>query len=93
MDSSLVKADRLCPVYEKGVLEFLEHAKKYLHGNNEIFYCSCVTCWNINKTKIQRKKYSTNLCYDGIYQNCTIWTWHGEIDKKKTNYDVTKTWS
>ena len=74
-----MKADRLGPVYEKGVLEFLEYADKNLPDNNGIFYCPCVVCANINKGTKDDIFY--HLCSKGICQNYTIWTWHGEVDK------------
>ena len=49
MDRSWMKVDRLGPLYEKGVLEFLEFAKKKVPDNNRIFYCPCVVCGNIRK--------------------------------------------
>ncbi|CAK8535231.1 unnamed protein product [Lathyrus sativus] len=81
MDRSWMKVDRLGPVYENGVLEFLEYADKHFSDNNGIFYCPCVVCTNIkNGTK---KEIFHHLCCDVICQNI-IWTWHGKVDKEES---------
>ena len=67
-----MKAERLGPIYEKGVLEFLEYADKHLPDNDGIFYCPCVICANINKGT--KEEILQHLCYDGICQNYIIWT-------------------
>ncbi|XP_058726569.1 uncharacterized protein LOC131597928 [Vicia villosa] len=82
MGLSWMKADRLGPVYEKGVLEFLEYADKHLPDNNGIFYCPCVVCVNINKGT--KKEIFQHLCCDGICQNYITWMWHGEVDKEES---------
>ena len=82
MDRSWIKADRLGPVYENRVLEFLEYADKHLPDNNGIFYCPCVVCANIKKGT--KKEIFHHLCCDGICQNYIIWTWHGEVDKEES---------
>lgn len=61
-----MKADRLGPVYEKRVLEFLEFIEKNLPHNNEIFYRPCVIYGNIKK--IEKKVISHHLCWDEIYK-------------------------
>ena len=80
MDRSWIKADRLGPVYEKGVLEFLEYADQNVPDNNGIFYCPCVNCGNINKST--KDEILHHLCCDGICQIYTICMWHGEVEKK-----------
>ncbi|CAK8568090.1 unnamed protein product [Lathyrus sativus] len=82
MDHSWMKADRLGPVYENRVLEFLEYADKHFPDNNGIFYCPCVVCANI-KIGI-KKEILHRLCCDGICQNYIIWMWHGEMDKEES---------
>ncbi|CAK8564932.1 unnamed protein product [Lathyrus sativus] len=81
MDRTWMKADRLGPIYEKGVLEFLKYADQNLPGNNGIFYCSCVNCGNIKKGT--EDEILHHLCCDGVYQNYTICTWHGEVEKNQ----------
>lgn len=81
MDRSWMKVDRLVSVYEKRILEFLEYVEQNLLENDGIFYCPCVICRNINKGTKEEVFY--HLCCDDIFQNYTIWTWHGEGDKKK----------
>ncbi|CAL5189487.1 unnamed protein product [Lathyrus oleraceus] len=78
MDRSWMKADRLDPVYEKRVIEFLEFDEKNVPDNNGIFYCPCVVYENIRKHI--KKEILHHLCCDGICQNYTIWTWHEEVD-------------
>ncbi|CAK8573507.1 unnamed protein product [Lathyrus sativus] len=82
MDSSWMKADRLGLVYEKGFLEFLEYADQNLPDNNDIFYCPCVNFKNLNKGT--KNEIFHHLCCDGICQNYTILTWHGEVEKSET---------
>ncbi|CAK8536592.1 unnamed protein product [Lathyrus sativus] len=82
MDRSWMKADRLDPVYEKGVLEFVEYADQNVHDNNGIFYFPCANCGNINEGK--KDEIFHHLCCDGICQNYTIWTWHDEVEKSET---------
>lgn len=67
-----MKGDRLCPVYEKRVLEFLKYGEQNRSDNNEIFYYRCVICGNIKK--FPKKKIFHHLCCDEICQNYTIWT-------------------
>ncbi|CAK8574884.1 unnamed protein product [Lathyrus sativus] len=81
MDRSWLKADRLGPVYEKGVLEFLESAEKNVSDNNDIFYCPCIVYGNIRKQP--KKEILHHLCYDEICQNYTTWMWHGEVDNNR----------
>ncbi|XP_058733673.1 uncharacterized protein LOC131605318 [Vicia villosa] len=51
MDRSWMKADRLGPVYEKGVLEFLEYTDEHLIDNNEIVY-QC-TKYGVSRYKLK----------------------------------------
>ena len=82
MDRSWMKANRLGPIYENGVHEFLEYHDKHIPHNNGIFYFPCVVCTNINKGT--KEEIFQHLCCDGICQNYIIWTWHGEVDKEES---------
>ncbi|CAK8560994.1 unnamed protein product [Lathyrus sativus] len=82
MDHSWMKADRLGPVYENKVLEFLEYADKHLPDNNDIFYYPCVVCVNIKKGT--KKEIFNHLCFYVICQNYIIWTWRGGVDKEES---------
>jgi len=49
MDRSWINESRINDVYEKGVEEFLEFAKRNGTGINEKYYCPCVNCLNGEK--------------------------------------------
>jgi len=46
MDRSWITASRISDVYEKGVEEFLQFAKRNGAGVNNKYYCPCVNCLN-----------------------------------------------
>lgn len=69
MDHIWMKVDRLCPMYENKVLEFLEFAKQTLFGNNGVFSCPCINYENIKKQS--EEEILHHLRCDGICQNYT----------------------
>jgi len=53
MDRSWINANRISDVYEKGVEEFLEFAKRNGATINERYYCPCVKCVNLKRLDIE----------------------------------------
>ncbi|KAK2382219.1 hypothetical protein QL285_069767 [Trifolium repens] len=86
MDRSWMKAYRLSPEYERGVMEFLQFAEENLPppqsnvGENlpPLFLCPCVFCAN-QVPKLNKEEIKCHLICDGICQNYTQWIWHGEV--------------
>ena len=64
-------------MYEKGVEEFLEFAKRNGATINKRYYCSCVNCLNVKRLDIEFIR--EHLLCDGFFKNYTTWTWHGEV--------------
>ncbi|KAK2357161.1 hypothetical protein QL285_094460 [Trifolium repens] len=86
MDCSWMKAYRLSPEYERGVMEFQQFAEENLlppKSNAEenlppLFLCPCVFCAN-QEPKLNKEEIKGHLICDGICQNYTQWIWHGEV--------------
>ena len=53
MDRSWINASRISDVYEKGVEEFLQFAKRNVAGVNNKYYCPCVNCLNGRRQDIE----------------------------------------
>jgi hypothetical protein len=55
------------------------NAEKNLPPKNDVlFLCPCVLCGN-QKPKLDKKHIKSHLICNGICQNYTQWTWHGEV--------------
>ena len=55
MDRSWINTSRISDVYEKGVEDFLEFAKRNGAGRNGRYYCPCVNCVNLKRLDIVRR--------------------------------------
>jgi len=77
MDRSWINTSRISDVYEKGVEDFFEFAKRNRAGRNGRYYCPCVNCVNLKGLDIELIREHV-LC-DGFLKNYTTWTWHGEV--------------
>jgi len=53
MDRSWINANRISDVYEKGVEDFLEFAKRNETTINGRYYCLCVKCVNLKRLDIE----------------------------------------
>jgi len=77
MDRSWINVNRISDVYEKGVEDFLEFAKRNTAAINGRYYCPSVKCVNLKRLDIELIREHV-LC-DGFLKNYTTWTWHGEV--------------
>ena len=77
MDRSWINTSRVSDVYEKGVEDVLELAKRNGEGRHGRYYCPCVNCVNLKRLDIELIREHV-LC-DGFLKNYTTWTWHGEV--------------
>jgi len=53
MDRSWINVSRISDVYEKGVEEFLQFAKRNGARVNNKYYCPCVNCLNGKRLDIE----------------------------------------
>ena len=81
--------DRTKPLYEKGVLEFIEFAFTDI-GEGELICCPCKKC-NNNLFRSKRIIYE-HLITIGIRRDYVIWDLHGEV-AKKCDEDEHNQWS
>jgi len=88
MDRSWINASRISDVYEKGVEEFLQFAKRNVAGVNNKYYCLCVNCLNGRRQDIGLIREHV-LC-DGFLKSYTIWTWHGEVLEQYSSVSATE---
>jgi len=77
MDRSWIFEPQISDVYENGVEEFLEYAKRNGATINRRYYCPCVNCLNGKRLDIELIR--EHLLCDGFFKNYTAWTWHGEV--------------
>jgi len=71
--------DRTEPLYEKGVLDFIEFAFNGF-GEEKLLRCPCKKCYNII---FQSKRIIyEHLIIIGIRRDYIIWDLHGEVTKK-----------
>ena len=94
MDRSWMKANRVSDEYKQGVMEFLQfdednlppesNAKKNIPPkSNVLFLCPCILCGN-QKPKLDKEQIKSRLICNGICQNYTQWTWHGEVGARRS---------
>jgi len=88
MDRSWINASRISDVYEKGVEEFLQFAKRNVAGVNNKYYCPCVNCLNGRRQDIELI-WEHVLC-DGFLKSYTIWTWHVEVLEQYSSVSATE---
>ncbi|KAK2435285.1 hypothetical protein QL285_020358 [Trifolium repens] len=94
MDRTWMRANRLSDEYEQGVMEFLQFAEDNLPPesnakknippkSNVLFLCPCVLCAN-KKPELDKEEIKSHLICNGICQNYTRWTWHGEVGARRS---------
>jgi len=72
MDRSWINASRISDVYEKGVEDFLEFAKRNEARINGRYYYSCVNCVNLKRLYIELIR--EHIFCDGFLKNYITWT-------------------
>ena len=88
MDRSWITASQISDVYEKGVEEFLQFAKRDGTGVNNKYYSLCVNFLNGRRQDIELKREHV-LC-DGFLKCYTIWNSHGEVLEKYSSVSITE---
>jgi len=69
MDRSWINASRISDVYEKGVEDFLEYAKRNGSTINERYYYLCVNC--VNGKILDIELIREHVLCDGFLKNYT----------------------